>query len=111
MFLTINWRKKPTNALELCIFSPNLFIYLPHRHVSAIPSPSRDTHTTTHSNVKQNIFNILFIVLIHGKLKLKNTNVNNCNLENIHIVLSPNQPTTPHTPPPQSPKHVGAINK
>jgi hypothetical protein len=34
---------------------------------------SRDTHTTTQSDVKQqNIFNILFIVLTHGKLKLKN---------------------------------------
>ena len=31
--------------------------------------------------------NILFIILTHVKLKLKNTNVNNCILENIHIVL------------------------
>ena len=36
---------------------------------------------------QQNIFNILFIILAHGKLKLKNTNVNNCILENIYIVL------------------------
>jgi hypothetical protein len=50
--------------------------------------PSRDTHTTTQSNVKQqNIFNILFIILTHVKLKLKNTYVNNCILENIHIAL------------------------
>jgi hypothetical protein len=38
---------------------------------------SRDT--TTQNNVKQqNIFNILFIILTYGKLKLKNTYVNNC---------------------------------
>jgi hypothetical protein len=50
--------------------------------------PSRDAHTTTQSSVKQqNIFNILFIILTHGKLKLKNNNVNNYILENIHIVL------------------------
>jgi hypothetical protein len=43
---------------------------------------------TTQSNVKQqNIFNILFIILTHGKFKLKNTNANNNILENIHIVL------------------------
>ena len=48
---------------------------------------SRDAHTPTQSNVKQqNIFNILFITLTHGKLKLKNTYVNNY-LENAHIVL------------------------
>ena len=45
-------------------------------------------HTTTHSNVKQeNIYNILFIILQHDKLKLKNTYMNNCTLENIYIVL------------------------
>jgi hypothetical protein len=38
---------------------------------------------------QQNIFNILFIILTNGKLKLKNNNVNNCTLENIHVVLSP----------------------
>ena len=58
-------------------------------YISVHNQPSRDTHTTTHSNVKQrNIFNILFIVLTNGKLKLENTNVNNCILDNIHIVLS-----------------------
>ena len=50
--------------------------------------PSRDAHITTHNNVKQqNIFNILFVISTHGKLELNNTNVNNCILENIHIVL------------------------
>jgi hypothetical protein len=50
--------------------------------------PSRDTHTTTQSNVKQQyIFNILFIILTRGRFKLKNTNINNFILENIHIVL------------------------
>jgi hypothetical protein len=49
--------------------------------------PSRDAHTTTQSNVKQqNIFNVLFVILTQGKLELRNTNVNNCILENIHIV-------------------------
>ena len=36
----------------------------------------------------ENIFNMLFIILPHGKLKLKNTNVDNCITENIHIVCS-----------------------
>jgi hypothetical protein len=40
------------------------------------------------SGKQQNIFNILFIILTHAKFKLKNTNVNNCMLENIHIVLT-----------------------
>jgi hypothetical protein len=57
-----------------------------------IPQPAviRHTRITTQINIKrQNIFNILFIVLTHGKLKLKDTNVqvNNCILENIHIAL------------------------
>jgi hypothetical protein len=53
-----------------------------------INQPSRDAHTTTQINAKQeNIINILFIILTHGKLKLKNSNINNCILENIHIVL------------------------
>ena len=44
--------------------------------------------TTTQSKVKQsNISDILFIILTHGKLKQKNTYVNNCILENTHIVL------------------------
>jgi hypothetical protein len=49
---------------------------------------SCDARTTTHSNGKQhNIFNVLFIILTSGKLKLKNTYVNNCILENVRIVL------------------------
>jgi hypothetical protein len=68
----------------MCIFPKIQLIY-----ISVHNQPSRDTHTTTHSNVKQgNIFKILFIVLTNGKLKLKNTNVNKCILDNIHIVLS-----------------------
>jgi hypothetical protein len=50
--------------------------------------PSCDAYTTTQSNAKQqNIFNTLFIILTHGKLKLKNTYVNHCTLENIPIVF------------------------
>jgi hypothetical protein len=44
-----------------------------------LKQPSHDTHTTTQGDVKQqNIFNILCIILTHGKLQLRNTYVNNC---------------------------------
>ena len=43
--------------------------------------------STTQNSGKQDIFKNLFIILTNGKLKLKNTNVNNCILENIHVVL------------------------
>ena len=67
-----------------CVYFLKIYLFI----YSVLNQSSRDTHTTTKINVKeQNIFNILFIILTHGKLKLKNTNVNNCILENIHIVL------------------------
>ena len=62
-------------------------------------------------NVYKILKNVLFIISTHGELELKNTNVNNCILENIHIILSLCHITSTLMMAREMPKHVGAINK
>jgi hypothetical protein len=63
-YKTVNWRKSNQQT---------------HCNCKVLNQPSRDVHSTTQSNIKQqNVFNTLFT---------RTQNVNKLILENIHIVL------------------------
>jgi hypothetical protein len=80
-YKAINWRKvtNKCNIIVLSVLKIYLFIYLQHRHVSAIPSyyqsacykVESSTHHYTEQVKQSNISDILFIILTHGKLKQK----------------------------------------